>query len=74
MQQRPAWSAAFAADAVQSLEAVQPLDDITREWAWGGSTGKGVKVAVIDSGIEADHPAIEGGSAATSRSAKAPRG
>jgi subtilisin family serine protease len=48
------------ADAVQALEAVQPLDDITREWAWGESTGKGVKVAIIDSGIEAEHPAIEG--------------
>ena len=59
--QRPAWSSAFAPDAVRSLEAVQPLDDITKEWAWGGSTGKGVKVAVIDSGIEADHPAIGGG-------------
>lgn len=60
MQPRPAWSSAFAADAVRSLEAVQPLDDITREWAWGGSTGEGVKVAVIDSGIDAEHPAIEG--------------
>jgi subtilisin family serine protease len=39
---------------------VPPLDDrtITREWAWGGSTGAGVRVAVIDSGIEAGHPAV----------------
>jgi subtilisin len=37
-----------------------PNDLITREWAWGESTGKGVRVAVIDSGIEADHPALEG--------------
>src|SRR5262249_36537132 len=33
---------------------------VTREWAWGGSTGKGIKVAVIDSGIDAAHPAIGG--------------
>ena len=34
------------------------LDDLTPEWAWGGSSGAGIKVAVIDSGIEADHPAV----------------
>lgn len=34
---------------------------ITPEWAWGGSTGKGVKVAVIDSGIDDEHPEIVGG-------------
>ncbi len=60
MDQRPAWSSVFATDKVQALNAVQPLDDITREWAWGGSTGEGVKVAVIDSGIESEHPAIQG--------------
>ncbi|HEU0317580.1 MAG TPA: S8 family serine peptidase [Solirubrobacteraceae bacterium] len=30
------------------------------EWAWGGATGRGVRVAVLDSGIDADHPALEG--------------
>jgi subtilisin family serine protease len=33
---------------------------LTPEWAWGGATGRGVRVAVVDSGIEADHPALEG--------------
>ncbi len=40
------------------LAPVQPLHPgtpITREWAWGGATGAGVDVAVIDSGIEAGH-------------------
>jgi subtilisin len=55
---RPAWSSAFAPDAITELEPVPPLDEITPEWAWGGSTGASVKVAVIDSGIDADHPAI----------------
>lgn len=36
-----------------------PFDDISPEWAWGGSTGAGVKVAVIDSGIDMDHPFLE---------------
>jgi subtilisin family serine protease len=58
--QRPAWSAQFAADARRELTTVGPLGQITREWAWGGSTGEGVRVAIIDSGIEADHPAVAG--------------
>ena len=36
------------------------LENLTPEWAWGDSTGAGVKVAVIDSGIDNDHPAIAG--------------
>ncbi|MDP9372415.1 MAG: S8 family serine peptidase [Chloroflexota bacterium] len=56
----PAYSAAFAPDAVQPLSPVGPPDEITPEWAWGGSTGRGVKVAVIDSGIDAAHPAVGG--------------
>lgn len=56
----PAWSWQFAPDQIQQLPPLQELESITPEWAWGGSTGAGVKVAVIDSGIDNDHPAIEG--------------
>lgn len=31
---------------------------LTREWAWGGATGAGIDVAVLDSGIEAGHPLV----------------
>jgi subtilisin family serine protease len=55
---RPAWSAAFSPDALQHIQPVAGLDDISPEWAWGGSTGAGVRVAVIDSGIDAGHPAV----------------
>jgi subtilisin len=58
IQRRPAWSSAFAPDALQKLRRVGPIDNVDRDWAWGGSTGKGVKVAVIDSGVAADHPAV----------------
>jgi subtilisin family serine protease len=31
---------------------------VTREWAWGGSTGRGVRVCVVDSGVERGHPLV----------------
>jgi subtilisin len=37
-----------------------PFAAFTPEWAWKGATGKGIKVAVIDSGIDTTHPALEG--------------
>ncbi len=60
MDERPAWSSQFAPDTLRTLTPVPPLDEITPEWAWSGSSGEGVKVAVIDSGIDADHPAVGG--------------
>jgi subtilisin family serine protease len=42
------------------LPGVAGLEDLSPEWAWGGATGKGVRVAIVDSGVEADHPALEG--------------
>ncbi|MBD0329047.1 MAG: S8 family serine peptidase [Thermoleophilia bacterium] len=33
-------------------------DRVTREWALGGSTGKGISVCVLDSGVEAGHPLV----------------
>lgn len=59
-QLRPAWSEQFTAEALKELTADGPLGAITPEWAWGGSTGRGIRVAVIDTGIEHDHPALEG--------------
>ena len=58
MERRPAWSSAFTPNVLQTLRPIQPIDDIDRQWAWGGSTGRGVKVAVVDSGVDAAHPAV----------------
>ena len=55
----PAWSQAFTPDAIQELLATGPFAKITPEWAWGGSTGKKIRVAVVDSGVEYDHPALD---------------
>lgn len=46
-------------DKVSSAVIAAP-DDISRDWAWGGSTGRGVRVCVVDSGIEAAHPLVGG--------------
>jgi len=40
--------------------AVIPWQEMTPEWAWGESTGKGVRVCIVDSGIDADHPMLGG--------------
>lgn len=42
------------------LAPLSALDDLSVEWAWGGATGRGVRVAVVDSGIDADHEVLEG--------------
>lgn len=31
---------------------------VTPDWAWGGATGAGVRVCVVDSGIEFGHPLV----------------
>ena len=54
---KPAWSWQFEEDKLRQVSAILPVP-ITKEWAWGDSTGAGVKVAVIDSGIDAGHPAV----------------
>jgi subtilisin family serine protease len=56
----PAWSEPFAAESRARLVRAAALRQIDREWAWGGSTGAGVKVAIIDSGIEGSHPVVHG--------------
>ncbi len=56
----PAYSQQFTPDAIRQLVVSGPIARLTPEWAWGGSTGRGVRVAVIDSGIEYDHEAVGG--------------
>jgi subtilisin family serine protease len=53
----PAWSEPFVVR--EKLEPChQSPFEYDRERAWGGATGEGVTVAVIDSGIDAAHPAV----------------
>lgn len=55
---RPAWSEQFEPSRLRPVTSLGLPAPITKEWAWGGATGAGVKVAVIDSGIDAGHPAV----------------
>ena len=53
----PAWS--LPADAAKQISIpVEWPDQVTREWAFGGSTGQDVKVCILDSGVERGHPMV----------------
>jgi subtilisin family serine protease len=53
----PAWSLPAGAYESVQLPSTWP-ERVTREWAWGGATGAGVRVCVLDSGVELDHPLV----------------
>jgi len=53
----PAWS--LPKDAVDRIAlAGEWPERVTKEWALGGATGKGVRVCILDSGVEATHPRV----------------
>jgi subtilisin family serine protease len=56
----PAWSEPFTGDDLSGLARRVRLDAIDRVWAFVGGTGRGVTVAILDSGLESDHPTLAG--------------
>ena len=68
----PAWSLDRESALAATHRSPFPLDN-AREWAWGGATGKGVRVCVIDSGIDGTHPAVGGVRAGRLRPARGGR-
>jgi subtilisin family serine protease len=56
-EELPAWSLPATAGESIRLPSTWP-ERVTREWAFGGATGAGVRVCVLDSGIELDHPLV----------------
>ena len=55
----PAWSEPFT-NRRRDLRRALRLKGVTRQWAWGGATGAGVRVGIIDSGLENAHPSLRG--------------
>src|SRR2546430_14491605 len=53
----PAWSLPAAAAETIGIGAEWP-ERVTRDWALGGSTGAGIRVCILDSGVQADHPLV----------------
>src|SRR5215218_1335811 len=53
----PAWS--LQRESSEWIRIANPLPErVDREWALQGATGKGVRVCVLDSGVEAGHPRV----------------
>jgi subtilisin family serine protease len=55
VEELPAWG--LSAGAVERIDAQWP-ERVTRDWAWAGATGAGLRVCIVDSGIERDHPLV----------------
>jgi subtilisin len=53
----PAWGVS-AAELPREHFGVCPAVPVTRESAWGGADGAGVRVCVLDSGVQAGHPLV----------------
>jgi subtilisin family serine protease len=56
----PAWSEPFATDRRDGLGRAAPLGRLDRAEVFGTADGSGVVVAIVDSGVDGDHPAIGG--------------
>jgi subtilisin len=53
----PAWSLPAGASERISIGVDWP-ERVTRDWAFGDSTGEGVRVCILDSGVDAGHPRV----------------
>lgn len=55
----PAWSLRRDDPRAQGVARALPYH-IDRDWAWAGSDGSGVRVAIVDSGIDGGHELVGG--------------
>jgi subtilisin len=57
----PAWGDVFSADLRDALvRDAPPFGKLDRATVFGDADGGGVTVAIVDSGVDADHPALAG--------------
>lgn len=57
VEELPAYALPVDEAAEQRIRADWPYP-VSREWAWGESTGAGVRVCVVDSGVDGSHPLV----------------
>jgi subtilisin family serine protease len=55
----PAWGMPVSS-LPGELFGVNAMDQVTREWAWGGADGAGIRVCLLDSGVDRHHPLVGG--------------
>lgn len=60
MSDLPAWGEPFAAGRRDTLVRRRPWGRVDRAWAFGDGSGRGMVVAIVDSGVEGSHPAVGG--------------
>lgn len=53
----PAWGLATSRLELEAFQ-VSRQEEVTRDWAWGGADGSGVRVCVVDTGVEGGHPLV----------------
>jgi subtilisin family serine protease len=56
----PAWGEPFAEGRRDRLARTGPWGRADRAWAFGDGSGRGLRVAIVDSGVEGTHPAVGG--------------
>lgn len=56
----PAWSEPFSTERRDGLARRGPWGAVDRAWAFGDGSGRGLRVAIVDSGVEGSHPAVGG--------------
>lgn len=69
----PAWSMPAVAHREESFQAAL-FPGIDAQWAWGGADGDGVRVCVLDSGVDGSHPLVAPVEDAWQVSTDGPRG
>ena len=65
----PAWSLPASAESQISIPLEWP-DRVTREWAFGDCSGRGVRVCILDSGVDSTHQLVGGLDRAVAMSVK----
>ncbi|MCW2496289.1 S8 family serine peptidase [Jatrophihabitans sp.] len=72
----PAWGDTFIPQRLPTAPGLGLAEPLSREWAYGDGSGRGVRVAIVDSGVDAAHPAVRGvaGGAVIEIDESSPRG